>query len=76
MRPRYTIIIDTDHLADVEQPKRDWLDKWLRSASPRQPFPNICSIGCATSAEATRVVSMLTGRGLPAGASIVRGASS
>lgn len=75
MRPTYTIIIDTDHLAGVEQPKRDWLETWLRSASPRRPFPNICSIGCATGAEATRVVSMLTGRGLPQGSSVVRGAA-
>lgn len=72
MRPKYTIIIDTRHLAGFEQANRKRLEKWLR-VTGRRPFPNIYTIDCKTPTAVLRVVSRLAGRGMPQGSFIVRG---
>lgn len=74
MRPKYTILIDTDYLASVNSADRAWLEKWLHSAGPRA-FPNICTIDCKSPTAAARVMSTLTGRGLPRGSFVVQGAA-
>lgn len=72
MKPQYVVIIDTDALADVPAPNRDWLKRWLHNSSHRS-LKNITTIGCATAAEAGRVTTMLARRGMPGGAMLTRG---
>lgn len=72
MRTQYVVIDDTDALAEVPAPNRDWLKRWLRNSNQRS-LKNIVTIGCATAAEAGRVTAMLTRRGLPGGAMLTRG---
>lgn len=72
MDPQYVVIVDTDALADVPAPSRDWLYRWLRDSSQRS-LKNIVTIGCATAAEAGRVTTMLASRGMPGGAMLTRG---
>jgi hypothetical protein len=72
MRPKYTIIIDTNHLAGVDQTKRERLEKYLRTAG-RRVSPNIRTVDCKTPTAVLRAVSKLTDRGLPQGSFLVRG---
>lgn len=72
MNPQYVVIVDTDALANVPTPERDWLKRWLRDSNQRS-LKNITTIGCATATEASRVTTMLTRRGMPGGAMLTRG---
>lgn len=74
MSPQHTLIIDTDHLADVPEDKRFWLERWLTGSHVKR-CKNIATVGCASRLETVRVTIMLTRRGLPPGAIINRGAA-
>jgi len=72
MRPKYTIIVDTNHLASVDQTDRERLEKYLRTTG-RRFSPNIRTIDCKTPTAVLRTISKLTDRGLPQGSFLVRG---
>lgn len=72
MKPKYVIIIDTNHLADIGQTDRVRLEEWLRAIG-RRPCPNIYTVDCKSSTSALLIVSKLIDRGMPQGSFLVRG---
>lgn len=74
MSPQHTLIIDTDHLADVDKDDRTWLETWLH-VSKKSRDKNRVTVMCGSAMEVVRVTIMLTNRGLPKDAISTRGAA-